>query len=60
MSEKCENSMAHKTGAKKKIFHWQKIGIYLAIYDFIAVCAAYFAGLWIRFDCRYSLIPKEY
>lgn len=49
-----------KTSAKKGLLHWQKISIYLMIYDFVAVCLAYFVGLWLRFDCRYSMIPEEY
>lgn len=45
---------------KLKIYHWHKISIILVVYDFIAVCVAYFLGLWIRFDGRYSMIPEEY
>ena len=40
--------------------HWQVIALYLMIYDVIAVNAAYFLGLWFRFDCTYSAIPGEY
>ena len=40
--------------------HWQIIAMYLAVYDAIAVNAAYFLALWIRFDCRYSEIPEMY
>jgi len=40
--------------------HWQKISLVLVIYDFIAVCGAYFLALWIRFDGRFSMIPEEY
>ena len=40
--------------------HWRIVAIYLMIYDFIAINGAYFFALWIRFDCRYSLIPLEY
>ena len=36
------------------------ISLYLVIYDAIAVNAAYFLGLWFRFDCTYSAIPGEY
>lgn len=36
------------------------ISLYLVIYDVIAVNAAYFLGLWFRFDCTYSAIPGEY
>lgn len=45
---------------KGKLEHWQIIAMYLAIYDAIAVNAAYFLALWIRFDCRYSEIPEAY
>ena len=43
-----------------KMMHWHKISFVLMIYDFIAVCMAYFLGLWFRFDGRYSMIPKKY
>lgn len=45
---------------KGKLEHWQIIAMYLAVYDAIAVNAAYFLALWIRFDCRYSEIPEVY
>lgn len=44
----------------KKIKHWHKITMWLIAYDVIAVCASYFAGLWLRFDCRFSMIPEHY
>ena len=34
--------------------------ILLAIYDMAVSAGAYFAALWIRFDCRYSEIPNDY
>lgn len=40
--------------------HWRIVAIYLMLYDFIAINGAYFFALWIRFDCRYSLMPLEY
>ena len=40
--------------------HWQIVSIYLVIYDFIAVTAAYFLALLIRFDFSFSLIPAYY
>ena len=40
--------------------HWQVIGAILFLYDAIAVNAAYFAALWLRFDCRFSMIPDRY
>lgn len=62
MSEQWESSRTEKLNNRnvKKILHWQKIGIYLAVYDLIAVCMAYFLALWVRFDCRYSMIPEVY
>lgn len=45
---------------KNHLEHWQIITIYLMIYDLLAACGAYFLGLWIRFDCRYTMIPTEY
>lgn len=45
---------------KKRIEHWQVVSMALAGYDAIAIILAFFLALWFRFDCRYSLIPKEY
>ena len=54
-----------KTDKKTKrwighIEHWQIIAIFLAIYDFVAVCAAYFLALLLRFDGIYSRIETQY
>lgn len=45
---------------KKRIEHWQVAAIALAGYDAIVIILSFFLALWFRFDCRYSLIPKEY
>ena len=45
---------------KKRIEHWQVVSMARAGYDAIAIILAFFLALWFRFDCRYSLIPKEY
>ncbi len=45
---------------KKGFEHWHIITIYLMIYDVIAVNLSYFLALWLRFDCRYTLIEKKY
>ncbi len=34
--------------------------IFLMIYDIVAVAMSYFLALWLRFDCRFSLIPENY
>lgn len=36
------------------------ISVFLMIYDLIAVNLSYFLALWLRFDLKYSSIPKEY
>ena len=45
---------------RKKLEHWEMIALYLLIYDVIMMNASYFIGLLLRFDVRYSSIPKEY
>lgn len=44
----------------KRIKHWMWIALCLVIYDVIAVNAAYFSGLMLRFDFSFEAIPKEY
>ena len=45
---------------QKRIQHWEKVTALLVLYDCFAVAVAYFAALWLRFDCRYSQIPENY
>ena len=53
--------LMQKAGKKKKIMeHWQAIALWLVLYDVVAVNAAFMLALWVRFDCRYSLIPDVY
>lgn len=52
--------LLQKIKGKWNIKHWQEVGIYLLIYDFLAVCLSYFLALWIRFDGMFDRIPKEY
>lgn len=40
--------------------HWQVVNAGLIVYDILAVNAAFFLALWVRFDCVYSMIPIEY
>ena len=48
------------TIGKKQIEHWHIIAAVLMIYDYVAVCAAYFLALWLRFDGTFSEIPKTF
>ena len=43
-----------------KLEHWKKIAVGIALYDALAVNAAYFFALLLRFDFRYSLINTVY
>ena len=42
------------------IAHWQTIAVFMAVYDFVAICAAYFFALWLRFDGSFTAIPASY
>ena len=44
----------------RKVKHWQMVTFYLVIYDLVAVSAAYFLALLLRFDFHYSEIPLMY
>ena len=56
--EKDLNQM--KNDAKRRIEHWQMVSFGLAVYDAITIIVAFFLALWFRFDCKYTMIPKEY
>ena len=45
---------------KPRIAHWQIISLLLMVYDAVSVNFAYLIVLWLRFDCRFSIIPQEY
>ena len=52
-----------KTQRKKTIRgfeHWHMVAVLLVLYDLSVAAGAYFAALWLRFDCRFSEIPHEY
>lgn len=44
----------------KKIKHWQIITFLLVCFDVFAVIVSYYAALLVRFDLRFSEIPREY
>ncbi len=45
---------------KPVIAHWQIISALLLVYDAFSVNISFLAALWLRFDCRFSLIEPEY
>ena len=52
-----EKKPKHRPG---RIEHWQMIAVFMAVYDFAAVCASYFLALYLRFDGIYSRIDRSY
>ncbi len=55
-----ENTNEKKKDSKFRMEHWQIMMSYLVIYDVFAIALSYFLALWIRFDCRFRMIPQEY
>ena len=45
---------------KLRLEHWHQVAAFLILYDLLAVTGAYFAALWLRFDCQFSEIPIRY
>lgn len=61
INEKLNTTSIDQAQKKKKHFqHWEFVAFYLFVYDILAVNFAYFSALWLRFDLKYSSIPKEY
>jgi len=54
------NTTENPARRKNLIQNWRLFAVCLAVYDAIAVNLAYFFSLWVRFDCRYRLIPRQY
>ncbi len=42
-----------------RLEHWQKIALFLGVYDIFATGFSYFFALLLRFDFRYSMIPVK-
>ncbi len=40
--------------------HWQIVSIGLALFDAVAVNAAFYIALWLRYDCQFAEIPFFY
>ena len=50
----------HKEQMKRSKRHRRVVTFYLLLYDMAAVNFSYFLGLWLRFDLRFTQIPREY
>ena len=44
----------------KRFEHWHVVALLLMLYDIAVVNMSYFLALWLRFDCMFSEIPREY
>ena len=56
-----KHDLTESDGMKRvQLEHWHIIRAGLVVYDTIAICAAYFLALWLRFDCQFSEIPDNY
>ena len=47
-------------GSKKRIEHWQVVRLVLMIYDFAAIILSYGLALWLRFDCKVTMVEAQY
>ena len=56
------NRKNHKDwiNVRGRVEHWRIIGAFLVIYDIIAVNAAFFMALWLRFDFMFNEIKPVY
>ena len=48
------------SNSRFKLQHWRIIAFELIVYDFLTVCLSYSMAIFLRFDFRFSQIPKEY
>ena len=49
-----------KTSFRNWLGNWNSVSALLLCYDVLAVNLAYFLALWLRFDCTFSRIPRDY
>ena len=51
---------SHKMKGRMKIEKWKWLAVLLVLYDILAIHAAYFLALWLRFDGMSAAIPGLY
>lgn len=49
-----------ENGGSRHIPHGQMITAFLVLYDALAINLSYFLALWLRFECRFSMMQPEY
>jgi len=45
---------------KKRFEHWHKVAALLMAYDLVVAIGSFLFALWLRFDCRASMVPDNY
>ena len=62
MGEKKKSVSDNSASQKNKftLIHWQRVAVFLIIYDLLVVTGSYFMALWLRFDCHFSEIPQHF
>lgn len=60
MERNAEKRVNQKDDEAPKLHQGKVTMVLLMVYDAIVVNAAYFGALWLRFDCKFSMIPKNY
>ena len=60
MDKETKEQLKTKLRPRKKFEHWEIISFYLMAYDVIVAAGSYFAGLWLRYDLRFTNISREY
>ena len=53
-------SMSNNKSNRIRMEHWKVVAVMVAFYDVVVVNGAFFLALWLRFDCAFSMIPKDY
>ncbi|MCD8371578.1 MAG: polysaccharide biosynthesis protein, partial [Clostridiales bacterium] len=59
-NNKTKYSRRDHSRCRAKLQHWEMIALGLMVYDALAIAFSYFFGLWLRFDFRFTTIPREY
>ena len=60
MKSTCTQTHIYGKREAKSMKHWHKIAVFLILYDLAVVVGAYFAALWLRFNCQFTQIPANY
>ena len=60
LDRECSNNIKKTRSNNLLSGHWKIVAVLLTCYDSIVVTISYFLALWLRFDCKFSLIATRY